>query len=838
MNFRSKKEIFLSFTVFLFFHLFSFALSGNPDLNAAGRLKNYFTTYDPEKAYVQFDKPYYAAGDTIYFKAYVTEGERHQLSGLNEVLHVELINPDNKIDQSINLWLHEGVSWGDFALSDSLPRGNYRVRAYTQWMRNRGQTDFFERSIPIGSLLEGDKTASKVFQQSDESNEEADIQFFPEGGSLVTGINTKVAFKAIGPSGLSIFVRGIVIDSENIEVCSFTSAHLGMGYFFLNPAYGETYRASVTFGDSSRATVDLPKQEISGISLSVNNDQSSMVSFIITVNAAYYNINRNKDFSIVIYSGGKSVSYPFKQDVDIITFDLERRLLQTGVATVTLFSQEGEPLCERLFFVQNNDQLGLHIEADTTTFKTRQEMRLVFDAKNKFDSSVAGHFSVSVTDESKVPEDENEVRNILTVLLLTSSLVGYVEQPDYYFIKTNVDVSKYLDILLLTQGYRSFEWKQVLDTNNVALAYQHETGLEINGRITNQFGKPISNGKVTLIPSNGGQVLSRESNDKGLFKFSGLIFAGTIHFVLSALNSKDKNSTEITYSKDMDEPPILAKPKMDSSIFNDTGMVVYLENTKEIREDFTRDDATKYKVLKEVKVKKQNANSPYRTQSLAGASHADQVMHADEIKQIDGQLGVSLNWRLIGVQFKHNDLTVPNDVPGTGDYPYLISPPGDVPMLVVIDGSVANRTDRFGYLQPVDIDDIASSQVETIEVLKYASASIYGMGGGNGVLVITTKQGDENEDHSTPNGILSIAPAGFYKARTFYSPKYDPANLNSPLSDLRSTIYWNHEIQTGKDGKASFDYFNADGTGTYKVTIEGIDIKGKVGRLVHRYEVK
>jgi hypothetical protein len=114
------------------------------------KLKSFLTSHITEKAYLQFDKSYYAAGDTIYFKAYVTLGEKHQLSGLSGILHVDLINTKNKVDQSIKLQITEGVTWGDFALPDSLPAGNYRVLAYTRWMRNDG--NYFEQAIPIGSL--------------------------------------------------------------------------------------------------------------------------------------------------------------------------------------------------------------------------------------------------------------------------------------------------------------------------------------------------------------------------------------------------------------------------------------------------------------------------------------------------------------------------------------------------------------------------------------------------------------------------------------------------------------------------------------------------------------
>ena len=134
------------------FNLCAYAQSDSTIKNASYKLKAYLSDHILEKAYLQFDKPYYAAGDTIYFKAYVTIGERHILSRLSGVLHVDLINTNNKIDQTIKLQLDSGTAHGDFALPDSLPNGSYRVRAYTQWMRNNDEDGFFYKTIEVGAL--------------------------------------------------------------------------------------------------------------------------------------------------------------------------------------------------------------------------------------------------------------------------------------------------------------------------------------------------------------------------------------------------------------------------------------------------------------------------------------------------------------------------------------------------------------------------------------------------------------------------------------------------------------------------------------------------------------
>jgi len=821
-NFIKMIKILFSALIVLSFNVPSYCQESSPATpKITDELKTFFSQHVFENVYLQFDKPYYAAGDTIYFKAYVTEGPQHTLSEISSVLHVDLINPFNKIDQSIELYIDSGLCWGDFSLPDVLPAGNYRIRAYTNLMRNNGEMGFFDKTLVVGSLKKdvNDSHESKLRKVV---NGQPDIQFFPEGGNLITGIRTKVAFKAVASNGIGTNVKGEILDSQNQLVSTFASKHLGMGDFFLLPEKDQTYKAKLTFEDGSSTVVQLPKPGVSGITLAVN-DSASEFSFTLAANQPFYKANRNKDFLLLFYSGGKTITYSFKLEVSRISLDFQKRLLHSGVATVTLFSPEGLPLCERLFFVRNEDQLQLEIKPDKTNYTKREKVRLILNERNMHDSITAAHFSVSVIDESKVPGNENNEATIMTDLLLTSEVKGYVEQPAYYFNDTSDIVQQNLDVLMLTQGFRRFQWEQVMDTSYTPLAFQAEKSLEINGKVTDLSGRSLPGATINLIPSVKSALLTTTSDENGLFHFSNLVFMDTTHFVLSAVNSIGDNSTKITYFNKIDEPPISAIPTATLETLNDTLMSVYLGNAKKVEEEYSH---FKGKILTPVKVKgKLPQDNQYRTQSLLGAGNADQVMHADEIERVGGQLSTSLNGRLHGVGFNN-------------DTPYLKSPPGDGPMIVVLDGSVVNPRDANGKLGGFNVNTIPSSQVETIEVLKYASASIYGMEGGNGVLIITSKKGGEYTKDIPSIGVLPIAPKGFYIAKEFYSPKYDYSNANSDHEDLRSTIYWNPEIKTDNSGNASFDYYNADGTGTYKVTVEGIDDNGKIGRTIYRYKVE
>ena len=369
------KKFLLSLMISLCFSLHTVGQSYNQGslTTITDNLKSFFAHHIFENTYLQFDKPYYAGGDTIYFKAYVTKGEQHLLSDLSGVLHVDFINTENKIDQSIKLRLDSGLCWGDFALPVSLAAGNYRVRAYTRLMLNNGPSEFFDRIISVGSLKENNSPSKLLNKKENPINEKVDFQFFPEGGNLVCKNLSKVGFKAIGSNGLSVEVKGLILDNLNKEVCSFSSTHLGMGYFFLRPDSGKTYHANITFADGTQKIINLPTAAASGVTISVTDESASKVSFMIRANDDYIVSKRNKNFLLLIYSGGKSITYPFKLEARTITLDLQKKLLKTGVNKITLFSENSESLCERLFFVQNNDQLRLQIVSANQNIKREKK---------------------------------------------------------------------------------------------------------------------------------------------------------------------------------------------------------------------------------------------------------------------------------------------------------------------------------------------------------------------------------------------------------------------------------------------------------------------------------
>lgn len=805
------------FTATLFITLFSgaaFCQGANPVIaDVTSKLKTLLTDHITEKAYLHFDRPYpyYVAGEVVYFKAYVTKGERHEPTNISGMLHVDLINNENVLLQSILVQLNGGVGWGDLSLPDTLQKGSYRVRAWTEWMRNEKNPNYFTQYLSVSSPTDVNRNPMATNR-----NSQPDLQFFPEGGNLVTDIRSRVAFKALGPDGLGINVKGVVVDNDNKQIAAITSTHLGMGVFDLLPEQGKKYRAKVTFANGRQDIINLPAVEEKGITLAVFNNPDKL-SIEIKANRAYYKENLNKELNLLIYWGGTMRTVTTKLDNEVLGLDLPSGTFQTGVATVTLLSQAGEPLNERMVFIQNPDLLNLTLNSKSAYTK-RENVQLNFNAKSKDGTGVTGSFSVSVVDESKISVDEDAENSILSYLLLTSDVKGYIEKPNYYFNNVTGETRSNLDALMMTQGFRRFAWKELQNGNaTTAITHPPEQYLDISGMLKTKSGAPIPNAKILLV-----SLAQTETTDaQGRFRFARVGYVTGTHFILK-VESPGKNSAVLTLDKPGEGPAIAPADEIAANYNGGADILASLQNNQ--RQGMVTASRESI-VLKQDRIIAPKRNDNYRSSNLGGPGHADQVVSGDQIKSATS-LSTGLSGLLRGVIFSSGVPLLNNSM--------VISSAGQSmePMLVVFDG--------VNLGSGVDIDQYNPQSIETVELLKGPNASIYGVAGAYGVLVLTTRQGGSAErviSKEMSPGIFSVSAKGFYKAREFYSPAYDRPTVNK-LPDNRTTIFWKPDVATDASGNAILNFYNADGTGTYRVEVQGIDSKGNLGRSVYRYKVE
>lgn len=901
------KNRFLVLSIIFTAIAFGFAVDDEPVKKILTQLEKYRAEFPQEKVHIHLDKPYYAIGDDIWFKAYVVNAEKNQLSNISKILYVELINDKDSVKQSVMLNLNAGLAWGDFTLTDSLREGNYRIRAYTNWMRNFGNEYYFDKTISIGNSVSNNiyTDATYTFTKISESNHkvaadikytyldgvpvskkevtydvqlnfrsvakgkgitddqgnlkilftnnqpfilksgkilttvkleesvvnkiipikatssDGDVTFFPESGDLVAGLRSKVAFKAVGADGLGISMTGFITDNTAVKVADFQTEHAGMGSFNVFPEIGKTYLAHVKFEDGSEKTFTLPRVLPQGYVLSINNLNPEKL--IVKVQASE-SIISDSEITLVAQSNG-NILYVSKSKFDSRTLlaEIPKTRFPTGITQFTLFSPQNEPLAERLVFMNHADQLNLTVKSDKAVYTKREKVKIAVDVKDITGKPVVGSFSLAVTDESKTPSDDNKETTILSNFLLTSDLKGYIEQPNYYFADVTQAKTKHLDNLMLTQGWRRFTWKNILSNNFTNLSFQPETTVQISGSVKSITDKPVVGGKVSLI-STAGQVfmLDTVTDANGRFNFPNLYFADNTKFVIQARNAKGKKNVVIELDRTV--PQLVTKSKNEAEVevnVNKT-LDVYLKNSR-IQYDYLVKNglANKSIMLAEVKIveKKKLAKN---SSNLNGAGNADNIITSEQLRTCFS-LAQCLQGMVPG-------LIVQNGIAYSTRSMYS-SFRGLVPMQLIIDGM---------YVDPTYLNNINPIDVDAIEVLKSGgNTAIYGVRGGGGVLIITTKRGERNLNYNRyATGIANYNPKGFYKTREFYSPNYGNPKEKPIIKDLRTTIYWNPNIITDSLGKASVEFYNADGTGNYKAIIEGLNAEGKLGRYIYKYTVE
>ena len=776
----------------------------------ASKLNSYTSVHITEKVYLHLDKPAYAPGDTIWYKAYTVIGPRHQPSALSGVLYVELISPKDSVITRQVIKLNSGTAAAELPLPALAPQGIYRLRAYTTWMRNDGSAYFYDQPLLIG--IPPDKSAAAAPKTYD-------VQFFPEGGTMVNGVRSRIAVKVIDANGLGADGGGTIEDNDGNAVTEFTTKHLGMGAFALTPESGKRYKAIMRIAGASPYNVDLPTAAEAGISLGINNSQPDSLYIKVATNEKTLSEHQASGFYLVAQSGGK-IYYTSAGKLNglVFTAGLDKKRFPTGIAQFTLFSQDGQPVAERIAFLETGDTLNLKLEAHLSTNSVGQKSNIDIKVKNSEGQPVAGNFSVSVINVDSVAFNEQAESTILNNLLLTSEMHGYIEKPNYYLTNRNNQARADLDLLMLTQGYRRFEWKAIINDTVPQLKWQAEKLPGLSGTVKTLKGKPVASARISLGSVRDGLFIDTVADQNGNFKFKGLDLPDTAKVLLRLTDKANHDDIRI----DIDST---VYPVLNNRIKMTDTAGILPEQLMSLRKRYNDLQAAqsllKAKQLKEVTIKARKADDrmdvPY-SDNMNGPGNADQVIKGD---QLTGCINLSdcLNGKIYGVMFR-------GAIPFTLRALSRMHPP---PMVLIVDGGVESAT-HLNEINPEDIN--------TIEVLKSGSyLAIYGSNAPGGALVITMKKGP-GSGASVASDIVSYQfTKGFYSARTFYVPKYAHQSTG-PAAHQNATIYWNPNIGSDKDGNASFEYFNGGAKGTYRVVIEGIDDDGNLGRKVFRYKVE
>jgi hypothetical protein len=794
-------------------------------------IKTKLTTYQqklPEdKLYVQFDKPFYKPGDNIWFTTYVRDGQTMKASQKSDIVHVEFLNPKGTIEKSIHIIAKNGVAAGDFSLDAEALGGIYKVRAYTNWMKNEGTDNAFVKELQVQDIVlpnlkmkldfekkafgAGDEVIAKlelntnenkplsnykikfvanlngqqIIAKADETDENGfkylkfnlpkelktndgllnvmieyngltesisrsipillnNIKFtaFPEGGDLVSGLESNVAFRALNEFEKPADVEGIVLNEKGTQVAAFSSFHMGMGTFKITPQANEKYSIKITKPEGISETFALPQAMSRGYVMNVDNSKVGEV----TVNV---NTTETEELSLIAQVRGKiyySTEIAAKKGSNKIIFPTSN--FPIGVSQITLFDSKGVPRSERLAFVNKEKQLSISVETDKDKYLPREKIKMTVTVKDERGIPMPANLSLSVVNDQLISFADDKSGTILSQLLLQQDIKEKIEEPAFYFNSKEAKAGKALDNLLLTAGWRRFTWEKLMNDNLQSAAFLSEKAIIAGTVLDASTGKVITNAKIKI--NNGGEY---ETDENGKFIFNKLDLSNPVTLSYSVSGYSPQSQYIQNY---------------------DQGIVMYLyDNNYQSR---------LYNIQSSSKSRSRNADM-------------DEMVPMQAEAPIEGA-GEQIRLEMAeNSPLKFANVIEKNSKKGKRENGSEVANKKDSPKNVNIE-----RENIKSFA------DIVQGKAEDNRAGRFKMAE-------------ASKQPAQQQNTMT-----------YYRARQFAAPVYDKQETVDTRTDFRNTIYWNPNIEIDKSGTKTLEFYASDDITSFRTTVEGIASDGTIGR--------
>jgi hypothetical protein len=761
------------------------------------------TKYPQEKLYVHFDKNFYNPGETIWFKAYLFAGNQPSL--ISRTLYAELMDEKGKILQRKTAPVIQSGAAAAFDLPINMDAPMVFVRVYTRWMLNFDSSFLFVKGFPI--VTAKTEVAKPVVTQKN-----AFLKFFPEGGDLVQGLESRVAFKATDQKGLPIRVSGDIVDSKGKKIVSFSTVHNGMGVFRLEPLSGEQYKAKWKDPTGAFKETNLPSAKQKGLVLEVNNS-AKQIQFTIK---RPENIDESYKKVHIIAQLQQQLLYRAKANLsnNVVTSGaIPVQALPTGIVQITVFSDDEKPLAERIVLVNQQEHYFItDINAPLKKLDKRQRNVIQIDVPD----TIPCNLSVAITDADLHTTSTSE-DDIFSHLLLSSDIKGYVHEPAYYFSNESDSTAAHLDLVMMTNGWRRFKWEEILAGNWPTIRHQPDGYLAIQGQITGINKTLLAQKELTgiLETKNGGkQFLSIPVESNGSFYVPDIIFFDTARLFYQFNNDKDRTLTSRA-GFDIKNSFLNQPLKLDP----DREWLLRLAKTDSMN------------ILKSKTIAQKLIDEQRKVQTLATVEVTVQQKSKKEKMEAEYTSGLFTG---DGTTFITED--DPFAISAMNVFTYLqskvaglqITMGGGTPVLSWRGGTPSLYLDQM-QMDANSLQSIPMTDVAMIKVFRPPFFGGFGGGSGGAIAVYTKKGSSGSQD---VKGLDAATIHGYSNMKEFYAPDYSISDASHPTDDYRTTLYWNPFVLTDKSNRRIvFTFYNNDITKRYRVVVEGCNADGKLTRM-------
>ena len=802
---RFKKSVLSIFLLLMIGQLSAQNLINNVD-TIAGEFVKAIRKDKSEKVTVETNKWYYAAGEDLWLKAWVTNKVSNKYYSHSQNLYVDIVDDRDSAVAQLLLNIPTEHTEGYIRLSDSLPEGHYWLRAFTSSMLKSNLDAIFVKPLYIvnsryTSQLNLEKIGTK---ENRKLYPDTLVSFFPEGGTVITGVNAVFGIKAVNEYGQPIAVKGYISDNTDSTAITWftTQANTGLGKISFFIGKQKTYTAHILLGNKT-LYYTLPKADQYGSQLTIKQETALNYKIVIAQGDSLYQkgvntyiIGLSKD-SICFAGIGK----------DMFELNIPKSDFPAGESKLLLVNDQRKILSERSIYIP---QTQVKVITDKLMYNAREKVTMNIYVGDSVFHPMFSALSIAVTDDSVVKEPV------------------YADGPIVSLSDTNKVVN---DLLMLTTKPK-YAGMYIPDINSKINNQEETTKNEIEyeaieGVVMNRKNLPVPNRIVTLYTNKKISLFDTDTtNAQGKFSFKIPLHYDTIPFTLQVSNFKgsvvdEKIKIDVHSSFPLLSTPVHLKHKLSPQ---QTELAVKFRAFK-LDTTFSK---TGKEWLKDVIVTTSIKDKSYNTSKRL--SNFSQVITGEKLQKMTGSDASNAMLMIPGLHLRGGYLTL------GGVRSFTISAK-DEPLLIVDGMMVAGGNgpqsggDSSFQIEssPVlaELSKIPTDIIDFVEVLKGPEAAFYGTRSSNGVIIINTHRVSNFRSRLENYGTIQYNSKSYHLAPSFTAPDYE--NLffkSSVLNDNRSTIYWNGHLYTNTNGKATVSFYTADKKTDYTVKITGVTVTG------------
>ncbi|GEM_PF-2236131 len=756
-----------------------------------------------EKVYVHLNKPFYSLTESIWFKAYLLNAHNHSDKALSKVVYVDLIDPTGEITKSWTLH-KEKVMDGNFRFNSTNVAGQYQIRAYTQHMRNQAPEFFFQKSFWVYDYsIKQERDALKVSQTTQRAK--LTLNFFPEGGALVSSLSNNVAFQIADETGQAKPITGTILDEKGQLITKIKTQHKGLGLFNLTPIAGTAYTATLEY-EGEVFQFELPKVQPKGMVMRVNNRDAAKL---------FIEIHATKEAlldGVYLVGHVRGQIFCFLEEIDSTTpIVFNKATLPTGIAHFTLFNSKHLPIAERLIFNEVGiDSTLLNVNRTKNKYEPREKIELTLSTSQ---IATSANVSVSVTDQSVVNYAPS-IDNLPSYLLLNSDLMNAIPNANFYLQAMDKSKRYWLDLYLMTYGWRRFKWADIVATEKPSVAFLPETGYSLKGYTTEKKNpdKRLPT-QVMLTSLDKDFIYETQSTDEfGNFNFQNLPYLDSISFIIQGRIKNRKNSLD-----NSTETMKMKGERMIDFHFAATDKPAIQPLRKKVRRELDSHRLEKYLGYeKQSNTLDSIYNSIWKIdfdQAIvvkAKRKKSFKFGNTYDLNQMDWVHPQKNGTSLLSYLYPRFNYEIDFQ---TGKF-YLLKKDGTKqPLSISINGVGADRNGS----NPARFLSLTADWIDYIFFDRKCSC-----------ISITTRKIPRSLQIKLESGILNVDHPGYINARAFYAPDYSKNLPIHQAPDLRTAIHWAPNIQLTKDEPTQLSFYAADTPTTYEVRVEGVTEDGQI----------